>query len=147
MRMGVLCDLVIADPSDAKWIAKSPAPLETWDGLSLGSVFDPVNVATLASIARTGDAQTSFETYLDAIQLVESVSDEGPWVYAFSASLLGVLATLAGETRLAQVASVWGQTEEMQPHAPDAPAMAIAITSLAAQAQASGKTLLARHAL
>jgi hypothetical protein len=110
--MGVLSDIVVADPADAAAInAAEGAHLERWPCLESKDI-DPVKLGTLWQIlsgGSPGDVDAVSAYMLDTI--LDQPGDSGPWVFLVPEPLTSALAAL-DDAAQAPVARAWAATEE-----------------------------------
>jgi hypothetical protein len=110
--MGVLSDIIVADPSEAAAInAAEGAHLEQWPCLESRDI-DPVKLGTLWQVLSGGSPDD-----VDAVSayMMDTVLDQptpsGPWVFLVPEPLTAALAAL-GDAAQAPVAERWAATEE-----------------------------------
>ncbi|HEY8748289.1 MAG TPA: hypothetical protein VIM11_09965 [Tepidisphaeraceae bacterium] len=110
--MGVLSDIIIADRNEASTInAAAGSHVKCWPCLESKGI-DTIKLGTLSQILnnRSVDDVNTVATFMtDAI--LDTKSDEGPWVYLVPEQLQKALASLDGEAQ-ESVAEKWAVTEE-----------------------------------
>lgn len=141
-----LTDVLIADPGEADAIAADLDPLSTRDGVALKGV-DPVKLARLEALATGRSLESVMARSLGSP--LGTPGDDGPWVFAFPASLTAALAALDAEG-LRALGARWAETEEFRLDRWPEPAVQDALRRLAAvarRAAEAGRPLLYRLAL
>ncbi|MCW8129020.1 MAG: hypothetical protein KIS92_01425 [Planctomycetota bacterium] len=109
--MGVLTDLIVADPAQAKEICqthgKKPFPSVDIKG------FDQIKGATLWSILEGSDvSDVDYVVGLsEKFTLLCEESDDGPWVYQVPDEFLKLIASTEDEA-VGEMVEAWSQTEE-----------------------------------
>lgn len=137
--MGVLTDLIIADPSEAEVVATTPYPLGRWPGLDAKGLT-LITLESLFDILAYQESQSSASEFA----LLHQASEEGPWVCHAPDQFVLALAALHDKD-VPRVAHVWIETEEMQLDASDASdveQLLQAMRDLARQAAAAKKSIL-----
>ena len=111
--MGVQCELIIADPSEAPSVVASDGPAQEWDGFTFNGLHS-VQLCTLLSLLDSGDPLQQFDRYLDAIPVVADEDDGARVVSAVHPPEVGRLATVAQmeDDEFNRLASTWGKTNE-----------------------------------
>lgn len=112
--MGVLSDIIIADPGDAASInAAAGAHLKRWECLESKGI-DTIQLGTLSQILANrsvDDINTVASFMMDC--LLHEESDEGPWVYQVPDQLHAALAALSEDAE-EPIAEQWAATEEFK---------------------------------
>ena len=106
--MGVLTDLVVADPQDARQVCESNCPSEEFNGLEARGI-DTVKLGTLYQVLTDTDYDPEF--FGDALC---SGSEEGPWVFEVPPRLVKGLGALDA-AQIHDVGAKWAATEEFSP--------------------------------
>lgn len=141
--MGVLSELVIADPTEVEEVRESEQPTQHWDGFSFQGL-DRVKLVTLWSLIETGVADNELESRLAAVQ-PNTGDDHGPWVDTIPAKMLSALASVAAleEDAFAGLSGKWAATEEFEGWSQsDVEELLRGVGDAADSAQLAGKTLL-----
>ncbi len=111
--MGVQCDLIIADLSEAQSVVASDGPAQDWDGFTFNGLHS-VQLCTLLSLLDCGDPLQHFDRYLDSISVVADEADGARVVCAIQPSEVSQLATIAPmeDDEFKQLAAAWSRTNE-----------------------------------
>jgi len=104
--MGVLKDLVLANPEDAEAIAEN---IDWRDHFENMHGVDDVNLAYLLIVLRGW--RPKFSKVLAEIKLLHQASDEGPWVQQAPKDFVDSMVSL-NKSELSEVASRWLETGE-----------------------------------
>ena len=143
--MGVLSDIIIADPREAASInAAGGAHLKQWPCLESKGI-DTIKLGTLSQILnnRPVDDVNSVATFMmDGV--LDQKSDEGPWVYLVPAELQSAIASLDDDAQEV-VAEKWAGTEEFtldQWQAADVEEYLQGLVTHARKARDAGKSLV-----
>jgi hypothetical protein len=118
--MGVLSEIVIANQSDARAIAKSHSPSREWQGF-FWKGLDPVVLSSLWSILKgeTPNVETVVQQ-VDRFRMVQQVSEDGPWLFSLPREFRDLLANISNEPPaiIGPVEQAWGATEELEHWSP-----------------------------
>ena len=130
--------LYIADPADAVAVGCEEDAADRWPSLWLRHVGDLELVALWAAL---GNSASETEGTLMA-DLLFQASDEGPFVMRVPPAFVAALAAIPAE-RIPEVASMWGQTEELADWQPAELTTVIEqLREFARRAVTSGKPML-----
>lgn len=134
--MGVLTDIVMADPNDAQRVLDSDVPSREF-GIDVKGI-DPVKLGTLYAVL-TG---TKYDPGFIG-EPVAASGDMGPWVMVVPGDLVKRLADLHSD-RLVAIGAEWAKTEEFQPKydnwsKQEVTDVLVEIARLCADATAAGK--------
>lgn len=114
--MGVISELIIASASDASLVAESLSPCENWQGF-VWKGLDHIKLATLWCIIAGEELEVDHVVERsEQIEMTNSASEEGPWVFVIPTELRNILAELAREDdeKIQAVARDWATTEELE---------------------------------
>ena len=115
--MGMLSCVLIAPKTDAKMIAESSEPTQTWEGVDWKSV-DHIKFCTLWVILEGGALPDvpAVQAKIDQMELLHQVSEDGPWVFLIPCHLRDLIAECSAEEdhKIKSLAQAWGSTEEFE---------------------------------
>lgn len=115
--MGVQCDIIVADLSEAESVATSDTPTRDREGFTFNGLHN-VQLCTLLSLLESGSPQQHVDKHLDAIRVVSSEEDaeRGVIVHAIREPEVTRLATIAQmeDDEINPLAHEWGKTEEFE---------------------------------
>ncbi len=143
--MGIIAELVVADPSEANAVLGSDEPLGSWDGFAYKGL-DRVRLITLWALVESGSPDNRFDERLDAVVVIRD-PDEERWVEVIPLEMLTTLASVAAldDDDFNRLAQSWGQTDEFEGwENAEALDLLCQVSDLAERAQSVGKTLLLR---
>lgn len=111
--MGVLNQLLIADPSDGANVIASEDPAQHWDGFTCRGL-DRITLATLWALIESGTPDARFDERLGQIRTIVG-GNEGPWVDVVPIEMLDFLARIAAmeDDEQEKLALNWSETEEL----------------------------------
>jgi|HubBroStandDraft_6_1064221.scaffolds.fasta_scaffold337458_1 hypothetical protein len=118
--MGMLIDIVVADPADAPRVGASTCPSREFTGVEAKGI-DTVKLTKLHSVLTGRPFDPKFIGN-DALRF--DASEDGPWVFEVPADLVGQLAQL-GAGELTSVANEWSKIEEFSAKYDNWPAAAV----------------------
>ena len=114
--MGVLSDLVIANPQEAQDVAQCDNPAREWEGIEI-KTLDPVTLGSLWAILTKVSDDEAVGKLVDQIALLHEVSDNGPWVYTNPKPVERRPGGSIGHGSLRKcrpVAEAWAATDELE---------------------------------
>ncbi len=141
--MGVIAQLVVADPSEAATVLSSGDPTNAWDGFGFKGL-DNVRLITLWSLIESTSPDDRFEDRLETVRVIQD-EGHGRWVHVIPEKMLAALASVAtlDDDDFDRLAEAWGQTEEFEGwEEADVLELLRLVGDLAETARLGGKTLL-----
>ena len=111
--MGFQTDVLIANYDEAQALADTDSPANDREGFTFNG-FDRVQLCTLLSLVKSGNWETHFDHYLDAIEVVSSSTDTWPVVSVVKPEQVAELASVAAldDDEFDRLAASWAATEE-----------------------------------
>jgi hypothetical protein len=109
--MGVISNLIVAPREAAEEIRVTDAPGD-WECFCFAGM-DNVNLSTLLSLLSSGSPASDYEKWNDDL---ESLNDEGPFIFAFSKNALKELTKIAAleSSAFDALAAEWHATDELR---------------------------------
>jgi len=107
--MGVLCDLILADVTEASALASALPSDQRWRRWDCKGL-DAVELGKLDAILRRGEYEPSF---VSTCQEVAAGGDDGPWVFRVPSETAARIAAIA-DADAQDIALAWAATPEFK---------------------------------
>jgi hypothetical protein len=138
--MGVLTDFVVAKREQADQVARSSCASDEFDRIDAKGISEET-LADLYAVLSGEEVEAGFMS--DAL-LASRTPQDGPWVFEVPAPLVRLVAAL-GPKQLADVASEWAETNEVNADFWSLEDLTVCLARIATQcrrAEAKGESLL-----
>jgi hypothetical protein len=124
--LGVLTDIVIADPRESAFVSANPARITKWRGIDANGI-DLIKLATLWALLSNDPSKANAR---DRFEMLHEIPDEGPWVFRLSEVLVELLAAVDDARAPPSIGSAWAKTEKFTLDGWDATAVGSILSEL-----------------